>query len=209
MSTLALLHEDKWSKKEIFITRLRPHVDYLYRLAFKWTGQRQQAETMVEKVLAITAAREEFLGESEALVSTLISRLYKVMSRQRKRKLLNDLTENAAAYAPNWKNTDTIYPRFSSNDNASDVSAVHQSVYSRCVIEMLLALPEDQRVILVLHDGEGFTVSRISKMLSIRTLKVSRQLQQARMQLGDSLRRLELSGLHQPYGEVGRMICAL
>jgi len=143
-----------------FEALLRPHLDRLYRLAYRFTGAREAAEDLVQELCLRMLTR---LPELQALdqpgpwLARALHNLFIDQARRQARSPVDAMDElpDVAAEAP-----------------GPDALAAADLTLTR--IEAALAqLPPDQRAVLAWHDIEGYTLEELaeSRGLPLGTLK--------------------------------------
>lgn len=157
---------------------IRPHLDKLYRLAYRLTGTRTDAEDLVQDVLVKVFARDE-LSSVRDLGAWLGRVLYNQFIDDRRRygrmpiKLVDD--EQTVEFA------------------ASDADAPEQqaaAAQQRNRLSRALAkLSEEQRVAVLLHDAEGYTLSEIEALTAAPIGTLKSRLHRARARLADLLKK--------------------
>ena len=170
------------SEHEQFESLLHPHLPRLYKLAYRFTGQRADAEDLVQDVVVKLYPRLQEMQKVERLGPWLARVLYrhfvdKVRSKQRSPLHLVGEDEPAA------DDREDIKPGPAGN--------VEAALLQNRLQEALDQLNEDQRTLIILHDVEGYTLNEIHtiQVVSIGTLKS--RLNRARNRLRDLLKNME------------------
>lgn len=165
-----------------FEALLSPHLDKLYRLAYRLSGQRDTAEDLVQELLLKVYPRLEEMQQIEQLTPWLSKILYRQFIdqyRRQKRSLL-DYTDDEK----------TLYD--SSDSNALDPLEVSNNSLIATLLEQALnRLNEDQRSLVILHDAEGYTLQEISELLEIPVGTIKSRLSRARSRLREILQSME------------------
>lgn len=174
------------SEHEQFEKLLQPHLHQLYKLAYRFTGQRADAEDLVQDVVLKLYPRMREMQKIEQLSPWLARVLYRhfvdrVRSRQRSPLHLvdeneSDLDEREDAIAEPTENVEAV-------------------LLQHRLQQALNQLNEDQRALMILHDVEGYTLNEIHGMhdVSIGTLKS--RLSRARSRLRELLKNVEPFGV--------------
>ena len=162
-----------------FEALVRPHVDHLYRVAYRFTGRREDAEDLVQEVLAKLYPRRDRLVAVEQLGPWLTRVLYRqFIDNQRKGARLRLLDNEAGAADP----FDTMASE--SPEAESEVAANRD----RGRLEQALdKLNPDQRAVIVLHDMEGYTLVELSETLEVPTGTLKSRVHRARARLRELL----------------------
>ncbi len=178
------------SEHEQFEELLQPHLHQLYKLAYRFTGQRADAEDLVQDVVLKLYPRLQEMQKIEQLSPWLARVLYRHFVdrvRSKQRSPLHLVNEDESALD---EHKDEI------PDPAENVEA---ALLQDRLQEALNQLNEDQRALMILHDVEGYTLNEIHTMhdVSIGTLKS--RLNRARSRLRELLKNME------PFGVIKRV----
>lgn len=157
-----------------FVILLRPCVEGMYRLAYRFCGSREDAEDLVQDILVKLYPRLNELRGIDNLPSWLATVLYRQFvdrTRHHNRSPVQ-LTEDGETFPVTVDNTALQPEAQVANDEAIDQ-----------VQNALLQLNEDHRVLVVLHDVEGFKLTELQEMLDIPIGTLKSRLHRAREQL--------------------------
>jgi RNA polymerase sigma-70 factor (ECF subfamily) len=161
---------------------LRPHLDRLYRLAFRFTGARDDAEDLVQELCTRLLPRLDDLQRLERpgpWLARALHNLYVDQVRHRARSPVETVDEPPDVAAP-----------------GPDIEQLAGLTAER-IAAALAQLPAEQRAVVAWHDIEGYTLEELadSQDLPLGTLK-------SRLHRGRAaLRRL----LREPFGGPGRV----
>ena len=164
---------------EQFESLLAPHMDNLYRLAYRFTGQRHDAEDLVQELLLKLYPKHSQLQEIEQLRPWLARTLYNLyidtIRRQQRSALGNIDFDSEAELEALIDHAPEPEKRLELDDTGNRIAAA------------LEQLKEPQRALIILHDMEGYTLAELAEILPhpIGTLKS--RLHRARRQLRDLL----------------------
>jgi RNA polymerase sigma factor (sigma-70 family) len=148
------------SSSASFEALLRPHLDRLYRLAYRFTGARADAEDLVQELCVRLYPRLEELRALDHAAPWLARALHNLFVDQARR----------AGRSP-LQAVDEL-PEVPSDAPGPDDQVALDLTLDR--IEAALArLPADQRAVLAWHDIEGYTLEELadSHELPLGTLK--------------------------------------
>jgi len=170
------------TEHEQFETLLQPHLQQLYKLAYRFTGQRADAEDLVQDVVVKLYPRLSEMQKIEKLGPWLARVLYRHFVdklRSKQRSPLHLVSEDETALEEHRDETP---------DPAGSAEA---SLLQGRLQQALSQLNEDQRALMILHDVEGYTLNEIHTMhdVSIGTLKS--RLNRARARLRELLKNME------------------
>lgn len=164
---------------------LRPHLERLYRLAFRFTGARAEAEDLVQELCVRLFPRLAELERLDAPGPWLARSLHNLFVDQVRRQARSPV-----------ESVDEL-PEIAADTPGPDELAIASLTAER--IEAALArLPADQRAVVAWHDIEGYTLEELaeSNRLPVGTLKS--RLHRART----ALKRL----LMEPFPGPGRVM---
>ena len=170
-----------------FSELVRPHLAALYRLAFRFTGQRFDAEDLLQELLTRLYGRGERLDAVEALRPWLARALYNLhvdQRRSRARTPLGHLREPADATAG-----DAAEPR---DPGAGPEASLESTLLGQTLGAAVATLADDQRLIVLLHDVEGYKLHEAAAILGVPLGTAKSRLHRARDRLRDYLRERNL-----------------
>ena len=151
-----------------------PHFNNLYKLAYRLTGQRDNAEDLVQDLLLKIYPRlEEMQGIDKlaAWLSRVLYRLFIDQYRQRQRSPITLMSDE-----------DVIYDTHASNmAGPSDVA--NSELTQELINSALEQLHEDRRILIMLHDVEGYNLQEINDMTGIPVGTIKSRLSRARNKL--------------------------
>ncbi len=160
-----------------FTALVRPHLERLYRLAYRLTQHREDAQDLVQDVLLKLHPQVDSIAEIDA-VATWLSRV-----------LYNQFIDNQRRYARRRmrivEHSDySADPDIAPADQASTEDLVEGELTIMRVEAALEQLSDDHRLIINLHDIEGYTLTEIAEITGIPhgTLKSRRHRARQRLQ---------------------------
>lgn len=166
---------------ETFESALRPHIPALYRMAWRWCGDAGEAEELVQAMVCKLYPRREELLELDKLRPWLARVLYRqFVDQHRRRRLapdsLDQLDDPDAAIAAEYHD-DVEIP-----DSVFEADNLRKQLNSA-----LNVLPEAQRVLIIMHDVEGYTLEEIGTVLEAPVGTLKSRLHRSRRKLRDLL----------------------
>ncbi|VAW57027.1 hypothetical protein MNBD_GAMMA07-1465 [hydrothermal vent metagenome] len=171
------------SPQNQFELLIQPHLQQLYKLAYRFAGQRDDAEDLVQDVLLKLFPRLEEMQLVEKLGPWLARVLYrhfidKLRSKQRSPIQLvgedeNNIIDNFTESAPG-------------PIDINDAQLLQDRLQ-----HSLNRLNEDQRILVILHDVEGYTLQEIHTMYDVSIGTLKSRLNRARSKLRQSLKNME------------------
>jgi RNA polymerase sigma-70 factor (ECF subfamily) len=160
---------------------LRPHLDRLYRLAFRLAGNRPDAEDLVQDVLVKAFDKADLVVSLDNVGTWLGRVLYNRFvdtARQRARRRLTTVPEGALA-APGIENLGDATSAEDDAARAERLDALDQA---------LRQLSEEHRVVLLLHDTEAYKIKEIEELTGIPAGTIKSRLHRARARMKVFLR---------------------
>jgi RNA polymerase sigma-70 factor (ECF subfamily) len=159
---------------------LRPHLDRLYRLAFRLTGTAGDAEDLVQDVLCKVYERHDELTSIGDLGPWLARVLYNrfiddARKRSRQRLVLVDSGNSAVPDCPD------------ESCGSSPESAVDSEFSIRRLNDALGALSPEHRTVVLLHDAEGYKLTEIQSITGVSLGTLKSRLHRARARLREIL----------------------
>lgn len=194
---MALIPFRRAAKPARFEQLVQPHLEAMYRFAFRLSGQKQDAEDLVQDVVVKLYPRLEELGEIEQLRPWLNRVLYRHFIDQVRRKgrradrLVSDVAEpdQQARFLDSYA---ADVPEFVDQISAERLKPVMDSV--------IRELSPDQRTLMLLHDVDGWSQDDIARVLEIPVGTVKSRIHRCRAALKKKL--LEKPELFQQAGRV-------
>lgn len=139
----------------------RPHLDRLYRLAYRFTGSRHDAEDLVQALLIKLITQEERLAAVDLPGPWLARALYHLYVDHTRRRSRTE----AALGQPltDAEFTDGIA------DEAAECpeQAAERQLLRRRLESALAQLPTEQRALIAWHDMEGYTLEELATSLQV------------------------------------------
>jgi len=174
----------KFFRRTSFDTLLRPHLERLYRLAFRFTGSRDDAEDLVQELCARLLPDVETLRALERpgpWLARALHNLYVDQVRRRARSPVDSVDE---------------VPDVESGNPGPEELAASDLTLER-IAAALAQLPPEQRAVIAWHDIEGYTLEELADARDLPLGTLKSRLHRARA----GLRRL----LREPFSGPGRV----
>ncbi len=159
---------------------MKPHMEALYRLAFRLTGTRDRSEDLVQETVVKIYARQHELAALQRPGAWLAKVLYNLFVDQRRREkrspvsLIGDLGGESAQVI----NLDA-FP----SSQASLEQDIDQGQFMHKLANALKQLSEDQRIALMLYEVEGYSLPEIEQITEVPVGTLKSRLHRARNQL--------------------------
>ena len=178
------------SEHEQFEALLQPHLQQLYKLAYRFTGQRADAEDLVQDVVLKLYPRLQEMQKIERLGPWMARVLYRhfidrVRSKQRSPLYL--------------VNKDEPVLDEHKDEKPGPAENVEAALLQNRLLEALNQLNEDQHALMILHDVEGYTLNEIQSMFDVSIGTLKSRLHRARSRLRELLENME------PFGVIKRV----
>jgi RNA polymerase sigma factor (sigma-70 family) len=162
-----------------FDSLVRPHMDYLFRLAYRFCGNRDDAEDLVQDLLVKLYPRHAELAKVERLRPWLVTSLYRMFVdgvRRQNRSPLEQISDETAFY-------DTVA---SDNEAEPDHSLLRHQRLDQ-IQAAFGRLSQEHRSLLTLHDIEGYRLVELEQMLEVPLGTLKSRIHRARARMRDLL----------------------
>jgi RNA polymerase sigma factor (sigma-70 family) len=170
------------SKEDQFDHLVRPHLKKLHQLAYRFTGNKSDAEDMVQDVLLKLYPRLQEMLEIEKPGLWLARVLYRhnidYYRKQQRSPLQHADTDE-----------DQLNELASSSHQPTEFVESEQTQMQ--LQDALNSLNDDQRDLVVLHDVEGYTLVEIQDILGVPLGTLKSRLNRSRAKLRDLLNKRE------------------
>lgn len=157
---------------------LRPHVEYLYRLAFRFTGSVADAEDLVQNVLLKLYPRTRELTDIEQLrpwLARVLYRQYVDFVRQRARSPTAELATDTG-------DDDDPLDTLQAIEDGPEEQA-ERSRWRERILSALDRLNPEQRAVVTMHDVEGYSLEELATILETPLGTLKSRLHRARHRL--------------------------
>jgi RNA polymerase sigma-70 factor (ECF subfamily) len=181
LGLLVRLFRSHKNDKQQFMTLLRPHIELMYRMAWRWTRSEADAEDLVQDVLIKLIGRGEEMAAVEKLRPWLIKIVYHryvdLYRSTRNSPLLAQATSEGNADDDNDGNPDFFL------DVADDQDEIARLQLRDSLQQALDQLEAPHRDVIMLHDAEGYSDQETAAILGISIGTVKSRLHRARAKL--------------------------
>ena len=166
-----------------FESLLRPHFAYLYRISFRFAGNKSDAEDLVQDLLLKLYPRRKELSKVSNLRSWLVRVLYRLfLDGERKRK------RSPLSLVKCGNETDDADPLDQLPGSELDPEQYTQRRNLAEHIEQALdQLSKEQRAVITLHDIEGYHLSELETLLEVPLGTLKSRLHRSRAILREIL----------------------
>ncbi len=157
---------------------VHPHINYLYRLAFRFCGNQEDAEDLVQDLLIKLYPKRAELEKVEKLRPWMTTSLYRMFVDGYRKKTRSplELIEDETAFYETTVSDDSSPDQVLAEDQRIDHI---QAAFNR--------LSEDHRVLLTLHDIEGYRLVELESMLGTPVGTLKSRIHRARARMRDML----------------------
>jgi RNA polymerase sigma-70 factor (ECF subfamily) len=176
MAKLTLIQGGR-SAAQRFETLVRPHYGALYAVGYRLTGSAHDAEDLAQETCVRAFQRLERIAELDNPRTWLLCVLRRLFIDQTRRYERTNVTSlETAAEA-------------SLADEGSDVvEQAEAALGSRRLAHAWIKLDREQRILLVLHDIEGYTLAELIEITGLKVGTIKSRLHRARIKLGRLMR---------------------
>jgi RNA polymerase sigma factor (sigma-70 family) len=165
---------------------LRPLIPLLYRQAFRWTTARDQAEDLVQELLLRLYPRLDELARVERLQPWVLRVMYRIFVDQHRRAANSPVRPLYELSTPGEDAGDTLEEHFP-DPSPQPEQLLETALLGERLTAAWALLGEDQRVVVSMHDIEGYRLEEISGMLEVPVGTLKSRLHRARARLRELL----------------------
>jgi RNA polymerase sigma-70 factor (ECF subfamily) len=163
-----------------FDALMRPHLDRLYRLSFRLAGNKHEAEDLFQDVLTKMYPRIDELIEVEEPGSWLCRVMYNHFIDNRRRFARQRLVAVSEDHLPG-KSLETLPGIFDPVQDAEQRDNIIR------LDKALDSLSDEHRLVVMLHDCEGYKLKEIQDVTGTPTGTLKSRLHRARARLQEIL----------------------
>jgi RNA polymerase sigma-70 factor (ECF subfamily) len=159
-----------------FEAMVGPHLENLYRLAYRFTGSAEDAEDLVQSLLVKLIPQEQRMAQVDQLAPWLARALYYQFI---------DQTRHRAGSALDQADGDAeeSLGGLAADEAQQPQELAEQQLTRRRISAALMLLPEEQRAIIAWHDIEGYTLEELAEQHGIPIGTLKSRLHRARARL--------------------------
>lgn len=168
--------------KQAFETLVRPHFDRLYRLAFRLTGRKAEAEDLFQELLIKAFGKLDDLVAIDEPGSWLSRVMYNLFVDEQRRFARRRMQTVEEGYLPG-DGLEGLPGTDNPERNQRRLERLQQ------LDAALAQLSDEHRLIVLLHDTEGYKLEEIHKLIGIPVGTVKSRLHRARARLREILTR--------------------
>ena len=164
----------------VFERLVRPHLDRLYRLAWRLTGSKAEAEDLFQELLVKAFGKLDQLLRIEEPGSWLCKVMYNLFIDEHRRFARRRMTIVDESHLPE--------DGFGAVAGDSDPVQDNERLEKLKKLDLALAqLSEEHRIVVLLHDTEGYKLNEIQELTGVPEGTVKSRLHRARARLREIL----------------------
>lgn len=163
-----------------FERQVRPHFDRLYRLAWRLTGARAEAEDLFQELLTKAFTRLDDLVEIDEPGPWLCKVMYNLFIDERRRFARRHLHLIDESSLPG----DGLAGLPGSDDPAANHARIDRI---KRLDRALAQLSDEHRIVVLLHDTEGYKLDEIQQLMGTPLGTIKSRLSRARARLREIL----------------------
>jgi len=186
--TLSNLWPFQRSEQQRFDALVRPHLQRLYRLAYRLTSSRYDAEDLVQDVLIKLYPRLKELAAVDNPVSW--------MSRVLLNQYIDDYRRRQRSPLASIEDESRFY-QLAENPRPQPHEVAEREYSAQRLQSALQSLNMEQRMVILLHDVEGYSLEEIRQMQDVPLGTLKSRLSRARSKLQKRLKKMEPSSTVQ------------
>ena len=173
---------DENTHNQLFERTVRPHFDRLYRLAWRLTGSQAEAEDLFQDLLIRAYEKLDDLVSFEHPASWLCRVMYNMFVDQHRRFARQRMHLVDEGHLPGGGVAELP-------GGDSPVAEQERSERNARLGKALAELSDEHRIIVLLHDTEGYKLTEIQDLMGIPVGTVKSRLHRARARLRQILER--------------------
>lgn len=162
--------------KDSFEKCLKPHLSYLYRIALRLTGNSSDAEDLVQDlILKVHSGKTDLftLDNPKTWLSKVMYRLFIDKYRQKQR----------FSIVPIESLDQDLVNETQIDESENPEHLIEQQHLIQKIEQALQTINEEQRILIIMYEIEGFSLPEISEMLDIPIGTLKSRLHRARTKL--------------------------
>ncbi|MFC1523409.1 RNA polymerase sigma factor [Thermodesulfobacteriota bacterium] len=171
-----------WKKKDEPVSEFerifRPHLNYLYRIAYRFTGSTADAEDLVQEVLLKVLPKYQGIapGKIRPWLAKVTYRTFIDRKRSFKRSPFSLLS-----FRDPRDDRDVVDAIQSTAPGPAE--AVERKSANKSLMQALSMLNEEQRAVCIMHDMEGYTLAELVSICHAPLGTLKSRLSRARQRL--------------------------
>ncbi len=159
-------------------------MSHLYRVAYRFTGAQADAEDLLQDLMIKVYQRPDDLDGVERLRPWLTRVMYRMFIDNRRRYARSPIHLAVDNNAGNDEDGEALFEKIPDNQPIPEEARMHQD-RNRILSEAMDRLSEDHRMVVLLHDVEGYTLEEIGQILDSPIGTLKSRIHRARARLKD------------------------
>lgn len=164
---------------------LRPHVAVLYRYAYRWTAAQDRAEDLVQEVLTRVYPRCAELERLDQVRPWLLRVMYRIFVDQLRRERRSPVISASEVFTAGDEEEDDFDCAVAPEPGPAEEA--ERALTQRRLLAAWERLADDHRVVLSLHDIEGYSLTELAPLLDVPVGTLKSRLHRARARLRELL----------------------
>jgi RNA polymerase sigma factor (sigma-70 family) len=160
---------------------VRPHVPEMYRLAFRLTGRREDAEDVVQAVLTRLYPDADALASKDNLRSWLLRVVHNEFVDHWRRYRRGPVPESEMPGMDPGEDAVALGEQMEGGIDGAEEA--ERSELQQQLSSAMYRLSEEHRAVLAMHDVEGYSMIEIAEMTGVAVGTVKSRLHRARSQM--------------------------
>jgi RNA polymerase sigma factor (sigma-70 family) len=167
-----------------FEALMHEHVLALYRSAYRWTGAVDRAEDLVQELLVRLYPMLEELRELDQIRPWAMRVMYRIFVDRVRRERSSPLQFglDPAAADPTEQEQAVL-----TDQGPGPAELVEQQLTQERIVAAWAQLPEEHRVVLSMHDIEGYSLVELASLMDVPLGTLKSRLHRARARLRELL----------------------
>jgi RNA polymerase sigma factor (sigma-70 family) len=181
---------------------VRPHLDYLYKLAYRFTGAADRAEDLMQDLLVRMYPRCDELARVEQLRPWLVRVMYRLFIDQKRHAARAPYVAIADSDLGNAEDGGDPY------DNVADDALGPDAQFDlnldrKHLLQAWEQLSDEHKALLALYEIEGYTLNELESLLEVARGTLKSRLHRARARLAELLAAEPFTPLERVKGKRG------
>lgn len=161
---------------------LEPLIPTLYRQAYRWTAARDRAEDLVQELLIKLYPRMDELAELDQVQPWVLRVMYRIFVDQHRRNTAAPVRPLHELHAGDGESHANAEDNFASEE-AGPEEATELDLTAQRLSAAWSRLGEDQRVLIAMHDIEGYRLEELAEMLGVPVGTLKSRLHRGRARM--------------------------
>ncbi|NHA15508.1 RNA polymerase sigma factor [Thioalkalivibrio sp. XN279] len=177
---------DDHARARAFKELLEPLIPVFYRNAFRWTTTQDRAEDLVQELLVRLYPRMDELAGLDRVQPWALKVMYRIFVDQHRREM-NSPVRSLDALPGNRNDPSESPLERCAADGPGPPELVERELTGERVATAWARLGEDQRVVVAMHDIEGYGLEELAVLLDVPVGTLKSRLHRARGRLRELL----------------------